>query len=123
MIPKLNIGGYKFEFILVWHQKIVSWYKDQIDLLPPYGNYQGILLGKLIKDDRCYIDLGIDRVEVDKVTFSILEDGDLFLSMNHIYHQDHMSDQWCKKNLTPLLLPYEASNQLELQIQPYLQLD
>ena len=76
MIPKLNIGGYKFEFILVWRQKIVSWYKDQIDLLPPYGNYQGILLGKLIKDDRCYIDLGIDRVEVDKVTFSILEDGE-----------------------------------------------
>ena len=76
MIPKLNISGSKFQFTLICYQKLISWYRDQADLLPPYGNYQGILLGKLIKDDRCYIDLGIERVEVDKVTFSILEDGE-----------------------------------------------
>ena len=76
MIPKLNISGSKFEFTRTWYQKLVSWYRDQVDLLPPYCNYQGVLLEKLVENDRHYIDLGVDRVEVDMVTFSILEDGE-----------------------------------------------
>ncbi len=76
MIPKLNISGSKFQFTLIWYKKLVSWYRDQVDLLPPYGNYQGILLGKFTENDKHYIDLGVDRVGVDKVTFSILENGE-----------------------------------------------
>jgi len=76
MIPKLNISGSKFQFTRICYQKLIIWYRDQVDLLPPYGNYQGILLGKFIENDKHYIDLEVDRVEVDKVTFSILEEGE-----------------------------------------------
>lgn len=76
MKPKLNINGSKFEFVLILYRKVISWYRDQLDLLPPYCNYHGVLLGKFTENDRHYIDLGADRVEVDMVTFSILENGE-----------------------------------------------
>ncbi|MBR61420.1 MAG: hypothetical protein CL904_02005 [Dehalococcoidia bacterium] len=74
MMPKLNIRNVKF--LQNWYENFVSWYKDQIDLFPPYGNYQGVLLGKLVENDKYYIDISEARLEVDKVTFYILSDGD-----------------------------------------------
>ena len=76
MKPKLNMSMFNRELGLVWYQRFVAWYRAQVDLLPPYGNYHGVLLRKFVENEKYYIDLGVDRIEIDMVTFSILEDGE-----------------------------------------------
>ncbi|PZC46453.1 MAG: hypothetical protein DK302_000224 [Chloroflexi bacterium] len=75
-MPKLNMSMFNLELALGWYQRFVTWCRDQVDLLPPYGNYHGALLRKFVENEKYYIDLGVDRVEIDMVTFSILEDGE-----------------------------------------------
>ena len=76
IIPRLNIKLLQFEFTRSFTQILASWYRDQVDVLPPYGNYQGALLGKSVENNSYYIDLGEDMVEVDSVTYSLLEVGE-----------------------------------------------
>jgi hypothetical protein len=58
------------------YSAILLWFRQQTDLLPPYHAYAGELWGKHIKDGRFYLELEGNAVEVDSLTYGLLEVGE-----------------------------------------------
>ena len=55
---------------------ITGWLREQSDLLPPYHIYQGSDWERRAVGDRFYLVVGTDEVEIDGVTFRLLESGE-----------------------------------------------
>ena len=52
------------------------WFQDRWDLVPPYLVYEGRDWGSRSRGDRFFLEIGDDLVEVDRVTFGLLEPGE-----------------------------------------------
>jgi len=57
-------------------EALMLWFREQADLVPPYRYYEGEVWGKHVEGGLFYLELDGEAVEVDAVTYSVLEVGE-----------------------------------------------
>ena len=55
---------------------VVRWFRQQTDLMPPYHIYEGDGWTRRSDGDGFFLELGDDLVEVDGITYGLLEPGE-----------------------------------------------
>ncbi|GEM_PF-3228578 len=73
-----TLPGGKFKrlsFSLI-REAFSRWIREQTDLVPPYKYYEGEVWGKHVESGLFYLELDGEAVEVDSVTYSVLEVGE-----------------------------------------------
>ena len=73
-----TLPGGKFKGLsLSRMREVVSrWIREQTDLVPPYRYYEGEVWGKHVEGGLFYLELDGESVEVDAVTYGVLEVGE-----------------------------------------------